>query len=51
VRDVREKQSRLECRVGGFYGVCEKILLPTVIFACLVYELARFARWLWMVAP
>ena len=41
----------LERRIDGFYAVCEKILLRTLIFACFVYELARFARWLWTVAP
>ena len=35
-----------EGRVDGFYSVCEKILLRTLIFGCFVYELCRFARWL-----
>lgn len=34
-------------RIDGFYGVCEKILLRTLIFGCFVLELSRFARWLW----
>lgn len=37
----------LERRIDGFYSLCEKILLRTLIFACFVYELGRFARWLW----
>jgi hypothetical protein len=37
----------LEHRVHRFYAVCEKILLRTLIFACFVYELGRFAKWLW----
>lgn len=41
----------LERLIDGFYAVCEKILLRTLIFACFVYELARFAKWLWTVAP
>jgi len=41
----------LERRIDGFYAVCEKILLRTLIFVCFVYELARFARWLWAVSP
>jgi len=36
----------LERRVDGFYAVCEKILLRTLIFGCFVFELGRFARWL-----
>jgi hypothetical protein len=37
----------LERRIDGFYSICEKILLRTLIFACFVYELGRFAKWLW----
>ena len=37
----------LERRIDGFYSVCEKILLRTLIFGCFVLELGRFARWLW----
>jgi hypothetical protein len=37
----------LEHRVDSFYAVCEKILLRTLVFACFVYELCRFAIWLW----
>jgi hypothetical protein len=41
------KRSRdLERRIDGFYAVCEKILLRTLIFGCFVLELGRFARWL-----
>jgi hypothetical protein len=36
----------LERRIDGFYSICEKILLRTVIFGCFVYEIGRFARWL-----
>jgi hypothetical protein len=36
-----------ERRIAAFYAVCEKILLRTLIFACFVYELGRFAKWLW----
>ncbi len=36
----------LECRIDRFYSVCEKILLRSLIFACFVLELGRFARWL-----
>jgi hypothetical protein len=35
-----------EHRLDGFYSICEKILLRTLIFGCFVYELGRFARWL-----
>lgn len=38
----------LENRVDRLYSVCEKILLRTVIFACFVYEVGRFAKWLWV---
>ena len=41
----------LELRIDGFYAVCEKILLRTLIFGCFVYELARFVKWLWTVTP
>jgi hypothetical protein len=37
----------LERRIDGFYAVCEKILLRTLIFGCFVLELGSFARWLW----
>jgi hypothetical protein len=37
----------LERRIDGFYAVCEKVLLRTLTFACFVYELGRFAIWLW----
>jgi hypothetical protein len=40
-------QRDLERRVDGFFELCEKLLLRTVIFACFVYELSRFVRWLW----
>jgi hypothetical protein len=41
------KRSRdLERRIDGFYSVCEKILLRTLIFGCFVLELSRFAKWL-----
>src|ERR1019366_3993155 len=33
----------LEHRIDGFYAVCEKILLRTLIFGCFVLELSRFA--------
>lgn len=36
----------LERRIDGFYALCEKILLRTLIFGCFVFELGRFARWL-----
>ena len=36
----------LERRIDGFYLICERILLRTLIFACFIYELGRFARWL-----
>jgi hypothetical protein len=36
----------LERRIDGFYSICEKIMLRTVIFGCFVYEIGRFARWL-----
>jgi hypothetical protein len=45
---MAEKGNRdLERRVDGFYSVCEKILLRTLIFACFLLELGRFAKWLW----
>jgi len=37
----------LERRIDGFYSLCEKVLLRTLIFSCFVYELGRFAKWLW----
>jgi hypothetical protein len=37
----------VERRIDGFYSVCEKILLRTLIFGRFVLELGRFARWLW----
>ena len=37
----------LERRADNFFELCEKLLLRTVIFLCFVYELSRFARWLW----
>jgi hypothetical protein len=36
----------LERRIDGFYSVCEKIMLRTLIFCCFIYELGRFAKWL-----
>jgi hypothetical protein len=42
---ARDKRD-LERRMDEFYGLCEKILLRTLIFGCFVYEVARFARWL-----
>ena len=36
----------LERRIDGFYALCEKILLRTLIFGSFVLELGRFARWL-----
>ena len=36
----------LERRIDGFYSVCEKILLRTLIFGCFVYEIGKFGRWL-----
>jgi len=36
----------LERRIDGFYSICEKILLRTLIFGCFVFELGRFAKWL-----
>jgi len=36
----------LERRIDGFYSVCEKIPLRTLIFGCFVYELGKFAKWL-----
>jgi hypothetical protein len=41
----------LEHRIDNFYALCEKILLRTLIFACFVYELARFVKWFWIVTP
>ncbi len=35
-----------EHRVDGFYSLCEKILLRTIVFGCFVYELEKYARWL-----
>ena len=35
-----------ENRIDAFYSVCEKILLRTLVFACFVLELGRFAKWL-----
>jgi len=37
----------LERRTDVLYSLCEKILLRTLIFACFVYELGEFAKWLW----
>ena len=46
-RSMAERSKRdLERRIDGFYSVCEKILLRTLIFGCFVYELGKFARWL-----
>jgi hypothetical protein len=42
----QKSKRELERRIDGFYGVCEKVLLRTVIFGCFVYELGRFAKWL-----
>lgn len=38
----------LERRIDGCYAICEKVLLRTLIFASFVYELGRFAKWLWI---
>jgi hypothetical protein len=40
------RKRELEHSIDGFYSVCEKILLRTLIFGCFVYEIGRFARWL-----
>jgi hypothetical protein len=37
----------LEHRIDSFYAICEKIMLRTLLFACFLYELGRFAVWLW----
>jgi hypothetical protein len=47
VRMAVKRNRNLERRIDGFYAVCEKILLRTLIFGCFVLELGRFARWLW----
>ena len=35
-----------ERRIDGFYSVCEKILLRTLMFGCFVKEFGKFAKWL-----
>lgn len=42
---AREKRD-FERHIDEFYGLCEKILMRTLIFGCFVYELDRFAVWL-----
>jgi len=43
----RKYTRNLERNVDGFFTVCERLMLRTLIFSCFVYELGRFARWLW----
>jgi len=38
--------SHLERRIDRFFTVSEKIMMRTLIFACFVLEIFRFARWL-----
>ena len=38
----------LERNVDGFLTVCERLALRALIFSCFVYELGKFARWLWV---
>jgi hypothetical protein len=41
-------KSKLEQHVDGFLTVCERIALRTLMFSCFIYEVSRFARWMWM---
>jgi len=41
------ESNNLERRIDRFYSICEKILLRTLIFACFVDEIRRFAMWMW----
>jgi len=36
----------LERRINRFYGVCEKIVVRSIVFACFVYEVGKFVSWL-----
>jgi hypothetical protein len=38
----------LERNVDSFLTVCERLMLRALIFSCFVYEVGRFARWLWL---
>lgn len=38
----------VERNLDGFFTVCERITLRTLMFSCFLYEVSRFARWLWM---
>ncbi len=39
---------KLEQNVDGFLTVCERVTLRALIFSCFVFEVCRFARWLWV---
>jgi len=41
-----KKFERLERRVDGFYAMCEKIALRTLLFGCFMLELVRSFVWL-----
>ena len=41
-----DKKRIWERRIDGFYSVAEKVMLRTLVFACFVYELCKYARWL-----
>lgn len=43
-----KNKREIERCVDDFLSLCEKLLLRTAIFGCIVYELSRFARWLLM---
>ncbi len=41
-------KNKFEQNVDGFFTVCERITMRALMFSCFVYEVSRFARWLWM---
>jgi hypothetical protein len=45
---TRKFVRNLEQNVYGFFTACERLMLRTLIFSCFVYEVSRFARWLWL---
>lgn len=37
-----KKWRDLERRVDGFFTICERIMLRTLLFACFTYEVGKF---------
>ena len=41
-----KKMRELERQIDCVFGLCEKLLLRTLLIGCLVIEVGKFAKWL-----